>query len=281
MNDLQQIRDELLFIADGCLVPPDGGSPDIYDAMASAKRALIALDRMIETPAPQGDVCKTCGGDGIERCDNPDHGLLDALSFRGANESACPCCGHDEQYRMKHWDKTEKKFVWNKCPDCAAPTPAPTDNPLPTIKRQRDTHSKVVSYFLKELSSDEEQTLYGLHEQYADKSYRFVCEFDYFDIELGKIARDALIADLNPAPTENSFCGIKIIEDKSLDENEIRIYGQDKLKARLKLQSGETEKVDLDAIKLDIEKQFPSMNYTESSLVDVVIDHLSNTGRLR
>ncbi len=54
MNDLEQIRDELLFIADGCLVPPDGGSPDIYDAMASAKRALIALDRMIETPAPQG-----------------------------------------------------------------------------------------------------------------------------------------------------------------------------------------------------------------------------------
>ncbi len=54
MSDLQQIRDELLFIADGCLVPPDGGSPDIYDAMASAKRALIALDRMIETPAPQG-----------------------------------------------------------------------------------------------------------------------------------------------------------------------------------------------------------------------------------
>lgn len=42
-----------------------------------------------------------------------------------------------------------------------------------------------------------------------------------------------------------------------------------------------TEKVDVESLKLEVEKCFPSMNYTESSLVDVVIDHLANTGRLR
>jgi hypothetical protein len=62
--------------------------------------------------------CTSCFGDGIERCDNPDHGLLNALSFRGSNESACPCCGHDEHYRMRSWDHECGKYKWNKCPDC-------------------------------------------------------------------------------------------------------------------------------------------------------------------
>lgn len=48
IEDLKQVRDELLFIADGCLVPPDGGSPDIYDAMASAKRARTTLEELGE-----------------------------------------------------------------------------------------------------------------------------------------------------------------------------------------------------------------------------------------
>jgi len=52
--------------------------------------------------------CETCDGDGIERCTNPDHGFLNALSFRGANESACPCCGHNDEY----------KILGCKCPDC-------------------------------------------------------------------------------------------------------------------------------------------------------------------
>lgn len=52
--------------------------------------------------------CQACGGDGIETCDNPDHGLLDAMSFRGANESRCPCCGHDKQYKIRG----------SECPDC-------------------------------------------------------------------------------------------------------------------------------------------------------------------
>ena len=44
-------------------------------------------------------ICPDCSGDGIATCHNPDHGFLS--SFMGANESACPCCGHDHNYKMK------------------------------------------------------------------------------------------------------------------------------------------------------------------------------------
>lgn len=65
-------------------------------------------------------VCKSCKGDKIERCDNPDHGFLNVINFRGANESACPCCGHDEQYRMGSHRRIggKLKWVWNICPEC-------------------------------------------------------------------------------------------------------------------------------------------------------------------
>ena len=46
--------------------------------------------------------CKDCNGTGKEICNNPDHTLLNALSFQGANESACPCCGHDDLHRTKY-----------------------------------------------------------------------------------------------------------------------------------------------------------------------------------
>lgn len=47
--------------------------------------------------------CPDCLGDGIETCHNPDHGFLSGvLSVRyGANESACPCCGHHPSHKMK------------------------------------------------------------------------------------------------------------------------------------------------------------------------------------
>lgn len=82
------------------------------------------------------DECKWCGGDGIERCDNPDHGLLSAISFRGANESACPCCGHDDQYRMGRHKRNGNgllRWVWNKCPYCQ-PTHS-LDAPTTTTKK--------------------------------------------------------------------------------------------------------------------------------------------------
>jgi ssDNA-binding Zn-finger/Zn-ribbon topoisomerase 1 len=53
-------------------------------------------------------VCPTCEGDGIERCTNPDHGFIQALSFTDMGRIGCPCCGHDEKHRI----------IGCKCPDC-------------------------------------------------------------------------------------------------------------------------------------------------------------------
>lgn len=48
-------------------------------------------------------LCPDCFGDGIETCHNPDHGFLSSVlgAVYGANESACPCCGHSSDYKMK------------------------------------------------------------------------------------------------------------------------------------------------------------------------------------
>ena len=45
------------------------------------------------------EICIVCDGDKIERCNNPDHGFLNTFCI-GANESACPCCGHDPYHRV-------------------------------------------------------------------------------------------------------------------------------------------------------------------------------------
>lgn len=39
-----QIIEKLSFIEDGCLVPPDGGSPTIHDAMKTAKDIIQILE---------------------------------------------------------------------------------------------------------------------------------------------------------------------------------------------------------------------------------------------
>lgn len=45
--------------------------------------------------------CFVCGGDGKETCNNPDHGFLSFIGgVVGANESACPVCGHDENHKV-------------------------------------------------------------------------------------------------------------------------------------------------------------------------------------
>ena len=41
-------------------------------------------------------MCETCNGDNKERCNNPDHGLMDGLRFQG-DEMRCPVCGWDEE----------------------------------------------------------------------------------------------------------------------------------------------------------------------------------------
>lgn len=46
--------------------------------------------------------CPDCLGHGTEICSNPDHGFLRVMGSMGqsANESACPCCSHDEHHRI-------------------------------------------------------------------------------------------------------------------------------------------------------------------------------------
>lgn len=49
--------------------------------------------------------CPDCFGDGIETCHNPDHGFIGYNGILGsvmeANEGRCPCCGYDENHKMK------------------------------------------------------------------------------------------------------------------------------------------------------------------------------------
>lgn len=62
-------------------------------------------------------ICPECQGDGKETCTNPDHGFLQGvMSIRGANESACPCCGHDENYKVYYYEAGEKKQ--RNCDQC-------------------------------------------------------------------------------------------------------------------------------------------------------------------
>ncbi len=42
---MKVVIDKLEFISSGCLVPPDGGSPDIMDAVNAAKEAMGAIKK--------------------------------------------------------------------------------------------------------------------------------------------------------------------------------------------------------------------------------------------
>ncbi len=65
--------------------------------------------------------CPDCFGDGIETCHNPDHGFLsDFLGpVVGANESACPCCGHSEDHKMRTYNMKTHKYEDNQCDTCS------------------------------------------------------------------------------------------------------------------------------------------------------------------
>ncbi len=43
---IELAEEKLAFIADGCLVPPDGGSPDICDYMKAANEALSEIRKL-------------------------------------------------------------------------------------------------------------------------------------------------------------------------------------------------------------------------------------------
>jgi hypothetical protein len=52
--------------------------------------------------------CFVCGGDGKETCNNPDHGFLGAIGgVVGANESACPVCGHNPNHKVPNGGECE------------------------------------------------------------------------------------------------------------------------------------------------------------------------------
>ncbi len=44
--------------------------------------------------------CPDCGGDGVSRCDNPDHGFIEAASGE-TSRFGCPVCGHDPEHRVE------------------------------------------------------------------------------------------------------------------------------------------------------------------------------------
>lgn len=51
-------------------------------------------------------MCPDCGGDGVETCDNPDHGFIDTMNYiasRPYNDIGrlgCPVCGHDPNHKL-------------------------------------------------------------------------------------------------------------------------------------------------------------------------------------
>ena len=65
--------------------------------------------------------CPDCFGDGIETCHNPDHGFLSQClgPVVGANESACPCCVHSQDYKMRNYNMKTGKYENNICETCS------------------------------------------------------------------------------------------------------------------------------------------------------------------
>lgn len=57
--------------------------------------------------------CPSCGGDGIETCHNPDHGLINALSFHDTGRFGCPVCGHHPKHKVKY------KGAYGQCKYCS------------------------------------------------------------------------------------------------------------------------------------------------------------------
>lgn len=52
-------------------------------------------------------ICPECCGDGKETCTNPEHGLIQALTFHDIGRIGCPCCGHDEFHKVENGGSCE------------------------------------------------------------------------------------------------------------------------------------------------------------------------------
>ncbi len=59
--------------------------------------------------------CEYCGGDGIETCNNPDHGFINAVGGE-LQRLGCPVCGHDENHKVRYWK--DGKYEYGKCDYC-------------------------------------------------------------------------------------------------------------------------------------------------------------------
>lgn len=69
--------------------------------------------------------CEACWWDWIEKCNNPDHGLIDGV-IRGLwNAHGCPVCGFDDKCRVPSRD-----WWWLQCETCK--WSGVQYNPLPT-----------------------------------------------------------------------------------------------------------------------------------------------------
>ena len=44
--------------------------------------------------------CPDCDGDGIETCNNPDHGFIEMVGGE-MNRLGCPVCGHDPDHKVR------------------------------------------------------------------------------------------------------------------------------------------------------------------------------------
>lgn len=64
--------------------------------------------------------CEECGGDGIARCDNPDHGFIDAVGGE-TRRLGCPVCGYDDYNRIRFYK--DGKYHWQKCQTCDVKPP--------------------------------------------------------------------------------------------------------------------------------------------------------------
>ena len=75
--------------------------------MAFPQTIVLSKKWMQRMTDIQPTVCEACGGDGIERCNNPDHGFISTAPGE-IGRLGCPCCGSDILNRIKG----------SKCPEC-------------------------------------------------------------------------------------------------------------------------------------------------------------------
>ena len=58
---------------------------------------MSTLDKLVAV-----EECETCEGDGISRCTNPDHRMIDSgILGIEQNRLGCPVCGHEPEYKIK------------------------------------------------------------------------------------------------------------------------------------------------------------------------------------